>query len=115
MPLNVILMENKRHILHIPSRITRYAWKKKAPLTILIFIVYLCFFDKFNLATQFRIYGSLADLKAQRENYVQLIAEAKQDKKDLEQNYEKFAREKYFMARQDEDIYIIETKKKTDK
>ncbi|HQX43366.1 MAG: septum formation initiator family protein [Saprospiraceae bacterium] len=108
-------MKNKRHILHIPSRITRYAWKKKALLTIIVFSIYLCFFDKFNLATQYKIYTSLSDLKTQKENYVQLIAEAKQDKKDLEQNYEKFAREKYHMARQDEDIFIIETKKKTDK
>mgnify|MGYP003380927605 CR=1 FL=1 len=100
-------MKNKRHILHIPSRITRYAWKKKALLTIIVFSIYLCFFDKFNLATQYKIYTSLSDLKTQKENYVQLIAEAKQDKKDLEQNYEKFAREKYFIQKKNEDVFII--------
>ncbi|MBK9719697.1 MAG: hypothetical protein IPO85_19700 [Saprospiraceae bacterium] len=50
-------------------------------------------------------------MEDQKANYIHLIAEAKQDKFDLEQNYERFAREKYFMSRLDEDVFIIETKK----
>ena len=46
----------------------------------------------------------------QKQTYLQLISEAKQDKLDLEQNYEKFAREKFIMSRPDEDVFIIESR-----
>ena len=38
--------------------------------------------------------------------------DAKKDKLDIEKNFEKFARERYLMSRQDEDVFVIEKQKK---
>ncbi|NOT36940.1 MAG: septum formation initiator family protein [Saprospiraceae bacterium] len=84
-------------------------------LIIAAFFVYLFFFDEYNLKTRIKVSQSHSRLTSQKENYKKLIEEAKQDKADLESNYEKFAREKYRMSREDEDIFIIETKKREEK
>jgi cell division protein FtsB len=39
------------------------------------------------------------------------IENAKSDRKDLENNQEKYAREKYYMHRENEEVFIIEREK----
>ena len=109
--LPIILVFMKNRLKSIPFKLPLLAWKNKSLVTIVAFLIFLCFFDKYNLRTQYKIYSTLLNMKDQKANYIHLIAEAKQDKFDLEQNYERFAREKYFMSRLDEDVFIIETKK----
>ncbi|MGB5032987.1 MAG: hypothetical protein WBO76_12780 [Saprospiraceae bacterium] len=109
--LPIILVFMKNRLKSIPFKLPLLAWKNKSLVTIVAFLIFLCFFDKYNLRTQYKIYSTLLNMEDQKANYIHLIAEAKQDKFDLEQNYERFAREKYFMSRLDEDVFIIETKK----
>jgi cell division protein DivIC len=109
--LPIILVFMKNRLKSIPFKLPLLAWKNKSLVTIVAFLIFLCFFDKYNLRTQYKIYSTLLNMQDQKANYIHLIAEAKQDKFDLEQNYERFAREKYFMSRLDEDVFIIETKK----
>ena len=109
LPIILVFMKNK--FKSIPFKLPLLAWKNKSLVTIVAFLIFLCFFDKYNLRTQYKIYSTLLNMQDQKANYIHLIAEAKQDKFDLEQNYERFAREKYFMSRLDEDVFIIETKK----
>ena len=40
--------------------------------------------------------------------YTQRIQEAKQDRIDLIRNAEKFARERYYMSKPNEDVFVIE-------
>ncbi len=108
--LPIILVFMKNRLKSIPFKLPLLAWKNKSLVTIVAFLIFLCFFDKYNLRTQYKIYSTLLNMQDQKANYIHLIAEAKQDKFDLEQNYERFAREKYFMSRLDEDVFIIETK-----
>lgn len=77
-------------------------------LMIIGFFVYLFFFDEYKLKTRFKVAATTNKLIEQKQNYLHLIGEAKQDKLDLEQNYEKFAREKFIMSRPDEDVFIID-------
>lgn len=84
-------------------------------LIIVAFFVYLFFFDEYNLKTRIKVAQMNSRLSEQKENYTKLIEEAHQDKIDLEKNYEKFAREKFKMSRENEDIFIIESKKREDK
>ena len=109
--LPIILVFMKNRLKSIPFKLPLLAWKNKSLVTIVAFLIFLWFFDKYNLRTQYKIYSTLLNMQDQKANYIHLIAEAKQDKFDLEQNYERFAREKYFMSRLDEDVFIIETKK----
>jgi len=43
-----------------------------------------------------------------RDYYLKQIEAVKQDRTDLQNNIEKFAREHYFMKKSDEDVFIIE-------
>lgn len=79
-------------------------------LTSLVFLVFLFFFDTNNLLTQIRLSMELNKLEKTREFY---LKEIEQDLKDTEslmtnqKNLEKFAREKYYMKRPNEDIFVI--------
>ncbi len=80
-------------------------------LTIILFIVWMCFFDQRDIFNTFEEKGKLNDLLAKKHYYEKEIATAQQELTDLQNNssaLEKFAREKYMMKKDGEDIYIIE-------
>jgi len=92
-------------------------WKKILPyvknkfiLTILIFIVWLSFFDSNNLLDRIQELHHLHQLEKDKKYYIERIDK---DSKRLEQlktndkNLEKFAREQYLMKKEQEDIFII--------
>lgn len=57
-----------------------------------------------------RISGEISDLKKMKADHVQAIDELNRQKMELlgnERNLEKFAREKYKMKRDNEDIFVI--------
>ena len=83
----------------------------KYALTTLVFIVWVCFFDQRDLINTIQQKSKLNDLLTTKHYYEQEIANAKQQLADLQTNstaLEKFAREKYLMKKEGEDIYIIE-------
>jgi cell division protein FtsB len=68
----------------------------------------MLFFDQYRIPVAISIYSNLASLEQEKLNYQKLIVKVREDKRDIENNYEKFAREKYYMSRSDEDVFIIE-------
>lgn len=106
-------MTKSTSFFHIPYRVTMFIYRNKGLILIFLFALYMLLFDKFSVLNQFKIYSNLRELREEKGNYEQLIQQAISDKRDLEVNYEKFAREKYHMSRKDEDVFIIETRKKT--
>ena len=92
-------------------------WKKILPviknkfvLTILIFIIWLLFFDHNNLVDRVKEMHHLRQLERDKKYYIERIDK---DSKRLEQlrtnnkNLEKFAREQYLMKKDNEDIFVI--------
>ena len=92
-------------------------WKKIKPfvknkfiLSILIFIVWLLFFDRNNLLDRAKELRYLHQLEKDKKYYIERI---EKNSKRLEQlktddkNLEKFAREQYLMKKEDEDIFVI--------
>jgi len=76
----------------------------------LAFIIWIVFFDQNNIISQFRLTRSLNDLEKQKEYYLEEIAKNKQAMFELQtdsENLEKYAREKYLMKKDDEEIFII--------
>lgn len=71
------------------------------------FAVYMLFFDQYRLPVAWSIYTDVKKLEAEKLEYQKLISKLREDKRDFENNYEKFAREKYYMSRSDEDVFII--------
>jgi len=76
-------------------------------LCLLIFIVWIIFMDQNNYFTQSRLDKSIIKLEEEKANYKKLYEIALQDKLDLEKNPEKYARDNYFMHRDDEQIFYI--------
>ncbi len=74
---------------------------------LLVFFIWMFFIDKHDFITQWRLQRSVDKLKAEKEFYRVGIEEEEQIRYDLEVNKEKIAREKYYMKRPNEDVFII--------
>ncbi len=83
-------------------------------LGILFFATWMLFFDSNDWISRYNLGTKLRELENEKEYYLEKIEEVKQDQKELMGNkelLEKFAREKYLMKKESEDIFIIEEKK----
>ena len=72
------------------------------------FIIYMFFFDQYKIPTALSLYSDVQQMEQEKRRFEKDIVKLIEDKKDIENNYEKFAREKYFMSRQEEDVLINE-------
>ncbi len=85
--------------------------KNKYVLTLLIFFIWILFFDQNNLLNrltrQRQINQLESDIQYFRERIRQDSTRMNELKTDNE-NLEKFAREQYLMKRENEDIFVIE-------
>ena len=71
-------------------------------------MVWMTFFDKGRWPIQLKLSSVAQELEQECEDYKGKIEQAKSDKVDLENNLEKYAREKYYMHKPGEQVYIIE-------
>ncbi len=75
------------------------------------FIVWMLFFDQRDYFQQRERQAELNKLEAKKRYYVEEIEKTRKQLQDLQHNpaaLEKFARERYLMKREGEDIFIIE-------
>lgn len=84
--------------------------KNKYLITTLVFVLWLLFFDKNNLIDQYQRRKDYQKLKEEEEYYAGEIEKARKERDELftsEQTLEKFAREKYFMKKDNEEVFIM--------
>jgi cell division protein FtsB len=84
--------------------------KNKYVLTLVGLTIWVLFFDKNDLKTQIEFRREVKKLEEERNYYARENAQITNDLKELTHNpktVEKFAREKYLMKRDNEDIFII--------
>lgn len=84
--------------------------KNKYLVTCLAFVVWLLFFDKNDFYTQHQRSNELTELKQSKDFYSTQIASERNELEELESNpatLEKYAREKFYMKRDNEDVFII--------
>jgi cell division protein FtsB len=79
-------------------------------LAIAIFFAWMIFLDKHDILTQWRLQRTVDKLQEDKAFYSQEIEQAEQERLELDINDEKFARERYYMKKSDEDVFIIEKK-----
>lgn len=82
-------------------------------LGIIFFITWMVFFDSNDWISRYRLSAKLRQLESERDYYLEKIEEVKQDQAELMGNHElleKFAREKYLMKKENEDLFIIQVK-----
>ncbi len=84
--------------------------RDKYIITTIIFAIWMIAIDKNNIIAQFKLLGDLNDLRDKKEYYLKEIEKDKQATYELSTNkktLEKFAREKYLLKKENEDIFLI--------
>ena len=84
--------------------------KNKILVAFIIFTTWMLFFDANNIISQAKLGAKLKSHQQKKTFYQQRIIEVKTEKEELKSNSktrEKFAREKYWMKKDNEDLYII--------
>ena len=79
-------------------------------ITGMLFLFWMIFLDSNDLYTQYKLKSQLNTLENEKEFYHQKIIEVEQEREQLLTDIEaleKFAREKYLMKKESEDLYVI--------
>ena len=94
-----------KFLTHIPSWL-----KNKYLLTGTFFVIWMLFFDPKDILSDFERRGKLKELQTSELHLKQQITDAKQELgllKNNAQSIEKYAREKYLMKKDNEDLFIV--------
>jgi cell division protein DivIC len=89
--------------------------KNRYVITILAFLLWMAIFDENNFVAQYKTRQKLKDLEKDKKYYTTEIANNKENLNELMSsmdNLEKFAREKYLMKRDNEDIFVFVAEEK---
>lgn len=92
--------------------------KNKFLVSGLAFVVWMCFFDRYDIATQYSYQQEKSKLEYEKEFYTTEIVNLEQSIKDAQYNpseIQRIAREKYKMKKENEDIYIVTEIEPTEK
>lgn len=79
----------------------------KYTLTVLAFVVWLSLFDKYSFSTQYELSQTVNELQNQKTNYQKQLEEAIVERKTMNNDIEKYGREKYLFHREGEEIILI--------
>lgn len=85
-------------------------FKNKFFIVTVAFIVWMLFFDKNDLVSQYEYRQQVNTLKEERDFYTKETEKVSKDLDELTSNpqkLEKFAREKYLMKKDNEDVFVI--------
>lgn len=84
--------------------------RNKYFIAVLVFLIWLLVFDRNSLIDRVRYIRTLSDLEDERQYYIERIDEDSRRLNELKtdkDNLEKFAREQYFMKKENEDVFVI--------
>lgn len=87
--------------------------RNRYAISILAFVFWLAFFDQHNLINQIELRSELYQLETDKQYYFNEIIEIREDLDELlsdNAKLEKFAREKYFMKKSNEEIFVFTEK-----
>ncbi|MBK8620819.1 MAG: septum formation initiator family protein [Saprospiraceae bacterium] len=88
------------------------SWINKYSVVSILFLVWILFLDRYNVFAYNKLTGIIHKLEEEKSVYEEKIQQAQLDKKDLESDHEKFAREKHLMHKPNEEIVLIRKEKK---
>ncbi len=75
-----------------------------------VFLIWMLFIDSNDFISQYKLSSKLSGMEEQKSYYLEKIEEVEKDREELmsdDKLLEKFAREKYFMKKETEDVFII--------
>jgi cell division protein DivIC len=80
----------------------------KFSVTFTVFVTWLLFFDSYSLIVQYKLRKTVNYLEEEKVRYQDNLDQAIVDRETLRKDKEKFAREKYRMHKENEEVIIIE-------
>jgi cell division protein FtsB len=84
--------------------------RNKYFLAVMAFGIWMLFFDRNDMLSQFEYRTEVKKLQEEKDFYLKETAEVKKDLSEIDSNLntaEKFAREKYFMKKDNEDVFVL--------
>jgi len=84
--------------------------RNKYLMAVLVFLVWLLIFDNNSLIDRAKYLNTLHEMKDEKQYYLERIDEDSRRLNELKtdrDNLEKFAREQYFMKKENEDVFVI--------
>ncbi|GAA4302102.1 FtsB family cell division protein [Compostibacter hankyongensis] len=84
--------------------------RNKYIIATVAFAVWMIFFDRNDLITQVRYRAQLYELQQKKDYLLNEISQTEKERQELlssPEKQEKFAREKYFMKKDGEDLFVI--------
>lgn len=84
--------------------------RNKYLIAVLVFLVWLLIFDNNSLIDRFKYLNMLHDMEVEKQYYLERMEEDTRRLNELKtdrENLEKFAREQYFMKKENEDVFVI--------
>ncbi|MXV17290.1 FtsB family cell division protein [Hufsiella ginkgonis] len=88
--------------------------RNKYFLATVAFLTWMLFFDRNDFMTQYDYHTQLNTLKAEKQFYIDQTNQARKELDELTTNrasLERFARERYHMKKDNEDVYVIVSEK----
>jgi len=76
-------------------------------VSIMIFSIWMIFFDKHSLITHIKLTQIINNIHHDMDNYREQIEIIATEKELMDLKTERYVREKYFMSRENEDVFII--------
>ena len=91
--------------------------RNKYLITFIVFLIWIFFIYKFDIITQIKMNKEFKQLKQQQEFYKEEIEKDSTEIYNLNNNpeeQERFARERFLMKKENEDLFIIREKKENE-
>ncbi|MCO6498789.1 MAG: septum formation initiator family protein [Vicingus serpentipes] len=86
--------------------------KNRYSITLLFFLLWVLFIDQNNIITQYEYKKQLNELEQEKIYFSDEITKTKKELEELTSNpksLEKFAREKYYMKKDNEEVFVFTT------
>jgi len=80
-------------------------------IALVLFFGWLVLIDKAGPLTQWKLSQGVKELEQDKAYYKQKIEEAREKERVLSEEKERFAREEYYLQKENEDVFIIEDKR----
>ena len=84
--------------------------KNKYVVVLAVAAAWIVFFDNYNLRAQYKVSQQIQELEADRDHYREKIRSLDYEGQLLEhdvEELERLAREKYFMKKSNEDVFVV--------
>ncbi len=79
----------------------------KYGIVFIIFVIWMTFFDSQNIFVQYSLSKRINDLEKEKLEFLAKYEETEQQKSYIDNDIEKFAREKFYMHKENEEVFII--------